>query len=109
MAWGMLSLIGIYWRPFHAPSTFNGCVPFRHGHWLRRELAQKSLFSLCYHWSTVSDRGRRVPALRRAHDPRQPLLGLTIPSRRRRHRVSAGAAVCGAVWLGLIWFAPSTL
>src|SRR5208337_256605 len=53
-----------------SPCIVSGCVPFRHGHWLPRELAQKSLFSLCYHWPAISERWHHVSAFRRAHDPR---------------------------------------
>jgi hypothetical protein len=37
MAWGVLSLIGIYWAA--SPCVVNGYMPFRHGHRLPRQLA----------------------------------------------------------------------
>src|SRR5208282_5971136 len=76
-----------------SPGIVSGCVPFRHGHWLLRQLGQKPVFSLCYHWPTISDWRRPVSALRRAHDPRRHALGLASPSHRRRHRVSVGMAL----------------
>jgi hypothetical protein len=76
-----------------SPCVVSGYVPFLHGHRLPRQLDSKSLFSLRYHWPTISDRWRHLLALRRAHDPRQHPLGLDVRPHRHRHRVSAGMAV----------------
>jgi len=94
MAWGVLSLIGIYWRPLHGSSAVAclfamaiGCL----ANWLRHRSFH------CAHWPTISGRWCRVPGLKRALDPRQRPLGLVIRSHRNRHRVSAGMAVCEAL------------
>lgn len=71
-------------------------VSFRHGHWVPRQLAQKSNFSLRYYCPLVSYRWRPVPAFRCGDSPRQHLLGLALRSHRHRRRVSAGMAVCKA-------------
>src|SRR5260370_12769821 len=77
-----------------SPCVVSGWLPSRYGHRLPRELARESFFSLRNHWPTISDRWRRVPDLKRAHDPRQPALGLAIRAHGSGHRVSARVAVC---------------
>jgi hypothetical protein len=77
-----------------SPCAVSGCVPFRHGHRLPRQLAQKSLFSLRHNWPTLFDRWRRFPTRRRAHDQRQHPFGLAIHPNRNRHSVFPGMAVC---------------
>ena len=79
-----------------SPCVVRGNVPFRNGRRLPRQLAQKSHFSLCYHWPTISHRRGHVPALGNWHDRRQHALGLAARSHRCRHRVSAGMALCAA-------------
>src|SRR5260370_23815937 len=76
-----------------SPCVVSGWLPSRYGHRLPRELARESFFSLRNHWPTISDRWRRVPDLKRAHDPRQPALGLAIRAHGSRHRVFARVAV----------------
>jgi len=71
-----------------SPCAVSGCVHFRHGHRLPRQLAQKSLFSLRDYWAIISDRRNRVPALRRAIAPRQHRLDLDIRLDRDRDRIS---------------------
>jgi hypothetical protein len=94
MAWGSAEPHRDLMAP--SPRVVSGCVPFRHGHRLPRQLAEESLFSLCDYWPFISDRWPRVPALGRAHDPHQHPLGLALRPHRHRHRVSAGMAICKA-------------
>ena len=73
MAWGVLSLIGIYWRPLHAPSEAAclfamaiGCL----ANWLRNRSFHCAITGPLFLIAGVV-----FPALRRARDPRQHALG----------------------------------
>jgi hypothetical protein len=91
IAWGVLSLIGSYWRPLRGSSAATilfamaiGCVC---------QLAQESHSSLRNYWATILDHCFGVPAVRRDYDSRQQFFGLAIPSHRGWHRISTGMAV----------------
>ncbi len=79
-----------------SPCVVSGDVPFRHGHWLPRKLAPKSLFSLRHHWPSLHDRWHRASPFGRAHDPRQYSFSLDNRPNRHRHSLFAGMAVCEA-------------
>jgi hypothetical protein len=90
VAWGVLSLIGMFWRPLHALPAATmlfamaiGCV----ANWLRNRT------SLCYHWATIVDRCSGVLAVKRDQDSPQQFLGLAVRCCRSRHRVSTRMAV----------------
>jgi hypothetical protein len=110
MAWGVLSLIGIYWRPLHALPTVAclfamaiGCL----ANWHRNRsfhcaitgplfLIGGVIFMLFY-------------ALRRAHDPPRHALGVASPPCRRRRRVCAGMAVWEASCVLTVEKSPCSL
>ncbi len=84
IAWGVLSFIGIYWRPLHALSAAAilsamalGCV----ANWFRNRTLHCAITGPLFLIAAV--------------DSRQQPFGLAIRSRRSRHRVSAGMALCG--------------
>src|SRR5712692_8304157 len=87
VAWGVLSLIGIYWRPLHAPSAAAclfaiaiGCA----ANWLRNRT---------FHCAIIFDRCSGIPGVRPHWDSPQQSLGLAIRCYRSWHRVSTGMAV----------------
>jgi hypothetical protein len=106
IAWGVLSLIGIYWRPLHASSEAACLFAMAIGcfaNWLRNRS-----FHCAITGPVFRDRWRRIPTLRHAPDQRQHLMGLAIRSHWRRHRVSAGMAVCDAFRLLTVEKSPHT-
>src|SRR5216684_5658517 len=92
IAWGALSLIGIYWRPLRASSAATCLLAMAVGclaNWVRNRT---------YHCAVTGPifliAGVVFLALRCAHYSRQRAVGLAICSHRGRHRVCAGMAVC---------------
>jgi len=94
IAWGVLSLIGLYWRALHALSAATilfamaiGCV----ANWFRNRTLHCGITG-----ATILDRCRPAPAFRREYGSRQQSFGLAIRSHRGRHCVSTGMALRAA-------------
>ena len=97
IAWGMLSLIGIYWRPVHASSGFTCLFAMAIGcfaNWLRNRSFHCAITGPLFLLAGVV-----LLALRRAHGARHHRLDLVTSFHRNRHRISVGMAVCEAPWL----------
>jgi hypothetical protein len=63
VAWGVLSLVGIFWLPRHPRQRLRAC-----SRWLSAASPTGAgiVLSLRDHWPIISDRRHRVAALRRA-------------------------------------------
>ena len=92
MAWGVLSLIGIYWRPLHASSEAAclfamaiGCI----ANWFKNRSLHCTITGPLFLIGGVMFLLSGVHMIPRRDTP----LGLASPSHRHRHRVSSGMAV----------------
>src|SRR5215469_7560516 len=81
-----------YWNLLAPSSGDVGCMPFRDGYRLPRQLDQESFSSLRYCWPAFSSRWSGIPFFWRRFDPLQCPLGLASHRGRHRYCLSAGMA-----------------
>jgi hypothetical protein len=94
IAWGVLSFIGIYWRPLHTLSAATillamaiGCV----ANWLSHRTLHCGITGPLFLIAAVN-----IPAVRPKNGSRQQPFSLAICSHRSRYRIPAGMALCEA-------------
>src|SRR5579859_2043275 len=85
-----------------APCGVTGHVPLRDGHRMLRQLGQESYLSLRPDGPTVSHRGHRLLAVRRAMAPRQYQFGLDHRPDRDRERLPPRMALREAPRVGFL-------